>query len=258
MFAGFLAGILAFTLLEWAAAAVFLLFLIISIATYSHEKYGPSFFTMVVSLVGIGFIFKSDLLSYVATTGLVLAIAKPVIGYLIIGIIVSFVNWIFYCMHAKTKYRNLVLITLNDTVAFAAHKAQVIKRLFGGDATATVTDDFARKVLQLQVVSRNQNEIFGHAYSVRSVPSYGMSDLEGTTVESATAYIDQTMANVLPPRALRGKVILSSAVFEWPITILSLVFSRILTVLVDKLVFISRKLVDKVSHLSFGSTDIAL
>jgi len=257
MFAGFLAGLFAFTMIEWAATAVFLLFLVISIATYSREQYGPSFVTMVVSILGIGFIFKTDFLSYIATSGLVLGIAKPVIGYLIVGLVVSFVNWIFYCMHAKTKYRDFVLNTLNDTVAFAAHKTEVVRRLFGANSGETVTDDFARKVLQLQVVSRNSSAIFGNSYNNR-VPGYTMHDLEGTTVAKAQEYIDATMADMLPPRALRGKVILTSAVFEWPITILSLVFKRILTVLVDKLVYISRKLVDKVSHLSFGSTDIKL
>jgi hypothetical protein len=258
MFAGFLAGLFAFTIVEWAATAVFLLFLAVSIATYSHEKYGPSFVTMLVSLAGIGFIFKTDLLTYVSTTGLVLGIAKPVIAYLLIGLVVSFVNWVFYCMHAKTKYRDLVLNTLNDPVAFASHKAAIIKHLgLVDDSVNQVTDDFARKVLQLQVVARNSQRIFGNSYNSR-VSSFVMSDLDGKTVDETLARIDQSMADALPPRALRGKVILSSAVFEWPITILSLVFKRILTVLVDKLVYVSRKLVDKVSHLSFGSTDIKL
>jgi hypothetical protein len=257
MFAGFLAGLFAFTIVEWAATAVFLLFLVVSIATYSHEKYGPSFFTMLVSLAGIGFIFKNDLLTYVSTTGLVLGIAKPVVEYLLIGLVVSFVNWIFYCMHAKTKYRDLVLNTLNDSVAFATHKAEVIRRVFGENSSETVTDDFARKVLQLLVVARNAGAIFGNSYKGRAL-GFTLHDLEGKSVAKTQEYIDNTMADVLPPRALRGKVILTSAVFEWPITILSLVFKRILTVLVDKLVYISRKLVDKVSHFSFGSTDIKL
>jgi hypothetical protein len=267
MFAGFLAGFLAFTIVEWVAAAAFLVFLVISIATYSHEKYGPSFFTMVVSLVGLGFLFKANLLDYVHASGLVLGIAKPLIAYIVIGLVVSFVNWVFFCMRAKEKYREKVLKVLQSTASYNNYVDNIKKGLgvlkVKTDAGEQVVDVFGglskgaiQTIIQAFVATNHAESIFGNSYAYPDRMYWNA--LDGLNAAESEALAVETLAAALPPKATRGKAILASAIFEWPITILSLVFSRILTVLVDKLIYASRKVIDKVSHISFGSTDISV
>lgn len=258
MFAGFLAGLFAFTIVEWVAVAAFVVFLVMSVATYSHEQYGPSFFTMVVSLAGLGFLFKTDLLTYVQNSNIVLAIAKPLIAYVVIGFVVSFVNWVFFCMRAKERYRSQVLEVIQSTTYYNNALA-AIKKGFGTvdyDLDATLTKPLIQKIIQAYAATNYNSDIFGSSYSAPDKFYYNR--LDGMTLEVADAYATETLASALPPKATRGKAILASAVFEWPITILSLVFSRILTVLVDKIIYASRKLFDAVSKLSFGSTDITV
>lgn len=258
MFAGFLAGFLAFTIVEWVAAAAFLGFLVISIATYSHEKYAPSFFTMAASLVGLGFLFKTDLLTYVQTSGLVLGIAKPLIAFIVIGFVVSFVNWVFFCMRAKERYRSRVLAVMQSTSTYN-NTVDAIKKGFGTvdyDLNATLTKPLIQKLIQAYAATNHNEDVFGYSYA--SPDRFYFGQLQGKTLEEADTLATQVLADALPPKATRGKAILASAVFEWPITILSLVFSRILTVLVDKIIYASRKLFDAVSKLSFGSTDITV
>lgn len=255
MFSLLIADLMAFTVLEWAFCAGAILFLVLSIVGYSNEKYGTSFVLMLVSILGLGFLGKASVIEHFQTVGIFAGVIKPIIYYVLIGFVVSFVNWVFFCMHAKTKYRNHVLRTLMDGRSFAQLK-QNIAETMQLDITA-ITDDFARKVLQLQVATHKSDSIFGRSYKA-NFDVFSYSNLKGQKLEDASVDIDKRLAEILPPRALRGVVILTSAVFEWPITILSLLFSRLLTVIVDKVVFASRKLVDAVAHISFGSTDVKL
>lgn len=255
------AGVVAFSILDWVLVAVALIALVGSITSYAHERFGVSFLGL-LAIVGVaGFMNHTQLLDMFHQGSLVKTLVKPVVGYLIAGIIVSLVNWIFYVMHVKTRYRNLVLDTLNDSTKLEKFKETVIENQNNGSATpldaALFTDDVIRKVLQLATVADNKLEIFGYSYDL-SINFYLSSLKSFASIADIEAMVDKRMAEIFPPKTLKGRGILASAVFEWPITILSLLFSRLLTVLVDKLLFASRKFIDWVSHISFGSHEIKL
>lgn len=261
MFEALFASAIAFSLFEWIALAVAFVFIVLSISVYAEDAFGLSFFTMLLCFVAIGYVYHQPLIAYFHSTSLIHAIMEPIALYLAIGVGVSFVNWILFCMHVKTRYRNMILPYLTDSDAFQKYANAVIKNLNDGRPTPidplTVTDDFIRRVLQLDIAANNKDHIFGRSYKVNT-----MFDLYSLKHEQSILSVEDTiakkMAELFPPKTLRGKAILASAVFEWPITILSILFSRFLTVIVDKVIFVSRKFIDLVSHVAFGSHEIKL
>jgi hypothetical protein len=256
----FFAGAFAFGLIEWVLIAVIAIALVTSIVSYAAESFGFSFTALVVIYAALGFINKGPLLDYVHAGSMVKAIAYPVGIYLAVGVLVSLVNWIFYVMHVKTRYRNFVLPYLTDSVKFASYKQTVIEAQNAGNTPidpALFTDDIVRKILQLDMASQNRLEIFGRSYGARIEFKLGYLKQYGTIAE-IEKMVTTIMLENFPPKTLKGKAILASAIFEWPITILSLVFSRILTVLADWLIFTSRKFIDWVSSITFGSHEIKL
>jgi hypothetical protein len=262
MFAALMAGAVAFTLIEWIAVAAALVLLVVSIAVYSNEHYGVSFVTMVAMFVSIGVFAHVPVFDLIRQPSAIAhAVLLPIVVYLLIGVVVSFANWVLYCMHVKTRYRNLVLPYLMDSEKFANYRANILKQMNDQRkvqfADTDLTDDFVRQVLQLDLATSNKQTIFGYAYKVNtSFDTWTLRQYE--MIEDMQAMIAKKMAELFPPRTLQGKTILASAVFEWPITILSTLFSRVLTVLVDKVIFVSRKFIDWVSRISFGSHEIKI
>ena len=253
MFAPILAGFLAFTFLEWAVFAVAAILLIASITTYSDERYGPSFVCLLAVFAGAGFITHTSLLGYFAANGILIGIVKPVAAYLVIGLIVSLINWIMYVMRAKDKYADAVRNYYDARITDTTAKLQGFVKLAEGETITAL----AKKAVQLQIALQNQSEIFGRAYAKGRV-NFALDDVNGLTLAQADALVDQKLHDLLPPKALRGINILSSAVFEWPITILSLLFSRFLHMIVNRVLLAGRALFDFVSRVSFGSHDVKL
>jgi hypothetical protein len=257
LFSMILADFLAFTFLEWFAFAAVILLLIGSISTYSDERYAPSFVCLIAAAVGGAYITHTTILSYLATNGLVLGIAKPVIAYLVIGLVVSLFNWIMYNMRAKDRYADAVRNWYDTRVKSDA--AKIVGNLVPVDGAIELGDTSAlvKKAISLSIAVANQAEIFGRAYRPSRV-TFSYDDLSGLTIAQADEVVTKKLHDLLPPKALRGVNILSSAVFEWPITILSLLFSRFLQMIVNRVLLAGRGLFDFVSRISFGSHDVKL
>jgi hypothetical protein len=262
----FLSFLFDLSFVEWIIVAAGIVFLLASSVSYSNERYGASGFTLVLSFAAFGFLMK-DVFKGLALSAMVVPALKIVGLYLVIGAIVSLFNWFVFVIQVKNRYRNIAQTNLQRESFLETVKGEFLSNLTKAARhmsleTLNITalsDAVAHKIGLVTIVHENHVQIFGRAYSGRlDFERLKFERIAKMNEDDLNAYLDRTLAFFFPPKTRIGMPILVSAVFEWPAVIISNLFSRFITAVVEKLVWISRKGIDAVSGLLFGSHNIEL
>lgn len=269
-------GIVAgFSLLYWIFLAVAFGFTILSVNLFDSKYYGFSGTSMLPPLVIIGWFNRDYIGSVLTAHGPVIGVIQLILMYAAAGIVVSFVNWIFYCWHVKDRYQEAVTdearTNYDQTAEYVISKLGVFTDAFTSSDIDTsdptkygLTKMHIQKYLQIAITKTNARIIFGDRNHADYVLSSVKADTDNLIKNSlgdedrGLARMDAILHKMYPPKALACKRLLIAAALEWPITVLWLVLARVIRTICDRAFWISRRFLDFVSRISFGSHDVKL
>lgn len=252
-----------FTALTWVSWAVFLVFFAIAYGTYSSENYGYSVPSFVISLGLLIFCSKYLWVDF-STQGFILKAFGAFGKYVLIGVLVSFVNWIIYCRGVKFRVQEYVTIDDNVKQKLSGMRGQLYMLLEDiavedefPRIPASVSDTLVMQALHVTKLKSNYSLIFGNAYSkiatLRFDGSTSIGFLNKLDVVEMEQKVTEILADAFPPKAKYAKTILVVPIFEWPVTVVHLVLHRLLNWVGEELVRMGTKLYDLASRLAFGS-----
>lgn len=261
----FLSFLFDLSFIEWIVVAAGLVCLFASSFSYSNDRYGASGFTFVIGLAAFGFIMR-DTVHGLTMTAMIVPALKIIGLYLVIGALVSLFNWFVFVVQVKNRYRNVAQENLQRTSFLENVKDEFIDNLNkaakhrGIAAQYTdLSDALWHKIGLVKIIHDNHSTIFGRTYSNRlNFERFNFDRIVKLNSDELSAYLDRTLAFFFPPKARIGMPILVNAVFQWPIVLISNLFSRFISAVVEKVMWISRKGIDAVSGMLFGSHNIEL
>jgi hypothetical protein len=269
-------GVIAgFSLLYWVFLAVAFGFIILSINLFDSKYYGFSGTSMVPPLVIIGWFNRDYIGSVLAAHGPVIGVIQLILMYAAAGIVVAFVNWVFYCWHVKDRYQEAVTDEARTRYDDIAEYIIAKLGVFTDEVTLSnidtsdpmkygLTKMHIQKWLQIKITQSNATTIFGDRNHASYVLSMVKSDVDNLITNSITdedrglARMDTILHKMYPPKALACKRLLIASALEWPITVLWLILARVIRTICDRAFWISRRFLDFVSRISFGSHDVKL
>jgi hypothetical protein len=229
---------------------------------------------MIVPAVVLAFFARNQIGDLIASRGIVVAIIELVALYAVIGLAVSFVNWIFYCWHVKDRYQEAVVEKFRNDYDGAAKfmiKAFGIitpDRLATGEIDTSKPEQYGisatliKKYIQVRATMDSARTIFDdrniadYVKTVADADWKNFKDNASKDDDKGEARLDALLHKMLPPKALHCKRILIAAALEWPVTVLWLLLARVVRTICDRTFWISRGFLDFISKISFGSHDV--
>lgn len=260
----FLSFLFDLSMFEWGIVALSIVFLLISSVNYSSEKYGSSGFMLTLSFIALGFLMK-DSFKGLALMAMIVPALKIIGLYLVIGIVISLFNWFVFVIQVKNRYRKVATDALQRESFLDMVKSNFLTNMkkaashLGVQQVTTVSDQLLHKLCLLHITHDEKLTIFGNAYSYRlNIETLNYDRAVRMSESELSMHLDRSLQFIFPPKTRIGMPILVSAIFEWPAVIISNLFSRFITAVVEKIVWISRKGIDAVSGFLFGSHNIEL
>lgn len=267
--------------------------LIASIAFYDRHSFGWSGFNLFLVVVFGTLLWTGGDLSVITrihfTKETIEAILAYVVGYILIGLVVSVVNWIVYIWQVKNRYQTNVY----DSMTNPGWKKRAISAITGKFFEYSDSKDYAPEAFglsmklaklynQLSVLKKNGADIYG-SYEIAIAVDNG-EQLDNGLDNVKTAYaaarakadkgdasadqkaemvveqlystLDQLLQNVLPPKARYCRAMIISSAIEWPVVILWIFLHRLASVFYTKLFFSCQYFFNTISRLAFGSRHI--
>jgi hypothetical protein len=261
-------------ILQWIAIIIAVGLLLLSINLFDDRSYGGAGASMIVPTVVLAFFARHQIGDLIAARGLVVAIIELIALYAVIGLAVSFINWIFYCWHVKDRYQEAVVEKFrNDYDSSAKFMIKAFGNLSqtmldNGEIDTSKPEQYGisaaliKKYIQVRATIDNARTIFddrGIAEYVKAVADADWKNFKDNASkddDKGEARLDALLHKMLPPKALHCKRILIAAALEWPVTVLWLLLARVVRTICDRAFWISRGFLDFISKISFGSHDV--
>jgi hypothetical protein len=198
---------------------------------------------MTISIAVAGWFFWTDVQSIIQTRGLVNSIVLLIIVYGIMGLFTAFLFWISFNLRAKEKYQEIFdsiskkYSKLSDPLKTACIKKEIIS-----DA------DDLRKIFDDREGILRYESSFGNMYNHQEYIMQLSEEEQEKTLENYTLDVDK----VFPPRFKTCKPYILGAAYCWPVTLIWLLFSRVVKQFINVIVSMFGGVFNKVAKLSFG------
>ena len=253
------------SMFEWGIVALSIVFLLIASFNYSSENYGSSGFMLALSFAAFGFLMR-DSIKGLALDDMIVPTLKIIGLYLVIGAVVSLFNWFVFVIQVKNRYCDVAQENLQRESFLENVKSEFFQNFTKAEKhrgvvsqITALSDATLHKLCLVKIVRDNYATIFGRTYAIRlDVEHFNYDRIVRMNEDELSAHLDRSLQFFFPPKTRIGMPILVSAIFEWPAVIISNLFSRFITAIVEKLVWVSHKGIDAISSVLFGSNDIKL
>jgi len=275
----------------------FILFIVtcgIGITTARHRAFGWTGGSLVASFALVSYLLWDQLKGLVASYGIVQTVLLVLIGWLLAGVVSSFIYWVFFVWEVRDNYERLMLefkenrarLSKPDVKNEAFSIAKVYNLFVSEDkrsnetpsewkqrlsdeaeaAAAKITPEFQQAYRKVEHVNDHRNSIFTYfgpydferdMFDMPSTKSLAklMLNIDPLSIDAPQTMLT-LLSNILPPKFLTHKNLIISAGSVWPFTLLSLVFSNILERLIERLVSMLKGAYDLVSRLAFGKFEV--
>jgi hypothetical protein len=233
---------------DWFLLILSVVFLFPAFYCNENRLYGQSTIWMFVSIGLMGWFFNDKLLAMVESYGIIKTGVYCVFGYVIMGAITAGLFWISYTRRAGEKYNEIIDQARNSQYQYQIKTENPILR------------DLHCKWDAIRDIS-NLREIFDDrecelSYKMTLITPNLVSKVEQDPTEDNTQRLieelETSIKSVLPPRFKTCKPFIYGAGYSWPITLVWLLFSRLIKQLIDGIISMFGGVFNKVSALMFG------
>lgn len=214
-----------------------------------NKAYGKSTTCVLFSLVMLTVVFWQGIVQLAESIGVVRAAVYCVSIYVICGLFVGLLYWISMNVVARERFDELFeKFKMPEKFEFLkAQDRNVIARFGVCQKYRYIYDDLDGYLRFPDITSHynkiNTSDSFNKVFNEHSDPEVIASEIK--TIQSQ---IDM----VLPPRFKIAKPFVIGAACSWPITIIHLVFSKLIKQLISRIISASGWLFDVIGKVTFG------
>lgn len=235
--------IFGLTVLEVILYVLIALALGSSVFFNSRKNYIGSGFLFVVTLGLVGWAFWAPLLTFLETHSIGELILEVVIGYLVMAVITSFISWVLFVWDVKENYERF-----KANFRPTRSELDACYKLYGEyHQDGSDRDDWARALRFLQKLNEAASVEIFETYNEVRLPEVNFQNTDWTR-----AGFEAEVRKLLPPTFAVFKGMITASAVVWPATLLTIVFSNIISRVVEKFTGLFRKLYDWASELAFG------
>jgi hypothetical protein len=210
-----------------------------------NRNYGKSTFWMMISVVLLSWFFWSDILAAITTYGYFRSLIYGVILYVGMALVTICLFWISYTRRAGEKYQELTA-DLSDCRIKTDNP--VLRNLYA-------KWDIVRNRDNLRIIfddeeSRELN------YNMTNLSNKLLEQVQTNPTEENTQQlieeIEASIKSIIPPRFNTCKPFIFGAGYSWPITLIWLLFSRVINQLIESIISMFGGTFNKISAFTFG------